>query len=524
MATKKKRSTIKSRKEEIRAVSKRRQRFEFQSDVSADIGKALSGFKEGIESGGGGAGILKRIGKVLKRGKGAKRGLRKSKAEQADIARERVAAKRRAAKKRKDTGVSFATKETLTDLKRAQKALKTATGAEKKKALQTIQRNLGSKVAAQLGRKSVGKVGGKGVAGGKQAGKTPGQERVGRAFKRGAIRKSEAQRKAKFGGFKNAAEQQKSKDNIKALRARSKASVKANVADRKALGKRLEAQTKAEQLRIQGLAKAKARAKAIKADQKAGQAGIAAAKKRRIQNERIKALRARSKASVKKNVAEREALKKSLQITPAQRRRLEGDPGPTPSTFGLTGRKIKLGPLARAKANQAKNLKKANLILQSKGAAPGQKRAIGEPFKRVVPDPKTGLLPRLPPSDATLQRKLDVLRKAGRKGPVSKRTGLPLKLDGKKLVGKIKVPIKKKNMSPAAIKKRILAGERVSERENKIFDKAFPNKAQIKARKAKAAFKKKTPEQKRKILNKQARDRRADGQGSPGTGSGGTFE
>lgn len=249
MATKK-RSTIKSRREQISKPSKRRRRFEKQTDIAQSIGKALQGFKEGIESGGGGAGILKRIAKVAKRGKGAKRALRKSKAEQADIARGE-AAKRRA-KIRKETGVSFATKRTLDDLKKAQKTLKTTTDRKaKRKALQNIQRNLGSKRAAELGQKSVGKKGGKG-AGGKQAGKTPGQERVGRAFKRARPRKSEAQRKkAETESFAKFMEKRQAKSAKRpesaAFKKRAKANAARNLATNRRVGKELaQAEKKAQ--------------------------------------------------------------------------------------------------------------------------------------------------------------------------------------------------------------------------------------------------------------------------------------
>jgi hypothetical protein len=272
MATKKKRSTIKSRKEEIRAVSKRRQRFEFQSDVSADIGKALSGFKEGIESGGGGAGILKRISRVAKKGKKAKQALRKSKAEQADIAREKVAKAR----------------------KKASAANKARIAQREGKKLTPAQKRAADKLNAQIKRAKA---------------TTPGKP---------------ASFKPKHGGFKSAAEQQKSKDNIKALRARSKASVKANVAERKALGKRLESQTKAEQLRIQGL-------------------------------------RARSKASVKKNVAEREALKKA-----------------TRSPLLKSGEKFTDSPLAAAeRAQKAKSKKLSNIL------GPGSRKEFRDPGNKV---------------------------------------------------------------------------------------------------------------------------------------------
>lgn len=474
MATKR-RSTIKSRKEEISKPSKRRRRFEKQTDIAQSIGKALKGFKEGIESGGGGAGILKRLGKLAKRGKKVKRSLRKSKAEQADIAREKAAK----ARKRRDTGVAFASKETKAKLKAAQKTLATTTDRKiKRKALQTIQQNLGSKVTAKLGRKSVGKVGGQGVAGGKQAGKTPGRERVDRAFKRTPQRKSAAQTeaqkrraavKSRLASAKKGKAAKRSaqtiRDNLGELergvggKARQAATRKAIKTLKKTLGAKAAAKVAKKQVNKVFSTKGKTlsqRNREINAAVRKQGAPIkppkptaAGFRKIGIDIKTGKPLKSKSIGRKVKKLRKvpkvgKKGLTKSEKKSAADSARAIRD------NFGALERGINTKVRRQATRKAVRDLskvigeKKAGQFTQTQSrkvfkefgskASPVRtgKKSQAKPRNRdlrlVKPDRRTGLLPPVRPSDATLQRKLDVLKKAGRpsqrggRGPTLKAT------------------------------------------------------------------------------------------------------
>ena len=523
------RSTIKSRREEIRGRSKRTQRFEKQTDIAQSIGKALKGFKEGIESGGGGAGILKRIGKLAKGGKAAK-GIKKTKAERADDARAETA---RRAKIRKETGVSFATKETLSKIKAAQKTLRTTTDRKaKKRALTVLRQNLGSKRAAELGQKSVGRKGAVGKAGGKFADKTPGQERLKRAF---APRTGKARIRRRPPSTKQAAEQTRRKRiarDKKGLGIGQKPR-KMTTAERRESQKRLAAEDR----RRLGITLKPKNGRLSASEKKSAAKSAQAIRDRLGELERGIVTKTRKKGSRKavKDLAKIIGTKRAAKFTKKQVDKVFSRRGKS-----LTQRNIELKKavaFSKTKAGKeadvresAANALKRQQIFSRKQAKEGKLPSL---LEKSINRPKGGFKPRgkakakkrltdkqvrdIVTGDARLQRKLDVLKAAGRKGPVSKRKGLPFKVDGKKLTGKIKVPRKRKDMTPAAIKKRVKAGEVISRREEAIFDRAFPNKAEIAARKRRLAFQKKTPEQRRKILNKQARDRRADRQG-PGSG------